>query len=158
MYKSINYKGKCALLHPCGDIECRLNYHCDYCETAFIIRQNKRVETIADDQLFRWSDALKMTPKGDGLSWYKRPVILKPDTMRRLNIPVNLINQIFFCDSGSGVFACNPAGMIDGFLVIDRQERHILSRHDVYGVPNASAMQRYKDLFGIDLTIFERKV
>lgn len=158
MFDRINYKGKCALLHPYGVVDCDCNYHCDLCFLAYDIRKNKREQRLDDALLFSWRDTLKMTPKGGGLNWYRRPVILKPDSMRAKGITVNLINQILFCDDGSGCFACNPAGMVDGFLVIDRKERYTFTRHDIYGVPNEAAVAKYYELYGIDLNNFERKV
>lgn len=152
MYKNLNYNGKCRLLYPYSDVVCRMNYNCDYCSLAFDIRRNQRQNDSEDNVLFTWRDALKMTPKSNGLTFYRRPVILKPESMSRLGIKVNLINQIFFCDGGSGVFACNPAGMIDGYLVSDRKERYTITRHDVFGVPNEAAVQRYFDLYGINLS------
>ena len=152
MYEALKYNGNCRLLHPYAKVVCRLDYHCDYCDVAARIHQNKREQTSDNNEpLFTWRDALKMTPKAQGSNFYRRSVILKPESMSRLGIKPNLINQIFFCDGGSGMFACNPAGMIDGYLVSDRKERYTITRHDVYGVPNDSAVQRYFDLFGIDL-------
>ena len=152
MYRSVNYNGYCRLLHPYAKVVCHLDYRCEYCDVAARIQQNKREQTLdVDEPLFTCRDALKMTPKANGSDFYFRPVILKPESMTRLGIKSNLINQIFFCDGGSGIFPCNPAGMIDGYLVSDRKERFTITRHDVYGVPNGSAVQRYFDLFGINL-------
>ena len=58
---------------------------------------------------------------------------------------------MFFVDGGSGAFASNPAGLIEGYLVADRKRRLQITRHNVFGVPNESAVERYFDTFGINL-------
>ena len=139
------------MLLPYTKVYCKLGYACPYCDVYYDIQKNKRSSVPADEPLMTWRDALKMTPKANGSNFYHRTVILKPEAMARLGIKNTLINQIFYCEGGSGVFACNPAGMIDGFLVADRNERHTITRHDVFGVPNELAVERYFDLYGINI-------
>ena len=158
MFKDLDFNGNCRLLYPYAQVTCDLNYMCDFCEIPHRIQQNRRDREDEEFTLFGRGDVLRQTPKGGGLNWYMRPIVLKPDAMRRLGIKVNLVNQILIAYDGSGVFARNPAGMIDGYLVCDRNRRYTFSRHDVYGVPNEQACAKYFEYFGINLNRPERRM
>ena len=149
--KSLKFDGYCRMLLPYSKVECKHLYECEYCDVCFRIRQNRAEVVLDDNFLFDHRDVLPHTPKGGGSDWYKRPVILKPDAMRREGITVNLINQIMFADGGSGVFKHNPSGMVDGFLVVRKTERYTFFRNDIYGVPNEAAARRYYELYRIKI-------
>ena len=128
------------------------SYICDVCDIAYRIRQNKISEVLDDECLFNWRDVLGITPKSGGAQWYNRPVLLKPEAMKRAGITVNLINQVFFAVGGSGVFPHNPMGMIDGYLVSQPKKEYTFFRGDFYGVPNDAAVERYYSLYRIKIS------
>ena len=151
MFKDLNFNGYCRLLLPYARVECRFNYLCDCCDVCYNIRKNK-METVVDDAfLFDHRDVIPGTPKYGGGNWYKRAVILKPGAMRREGITVNLINQLLFAYGGSGVFAHNLSGMVDGFLLSDRSKEYTFFRNDIYGIPNEDAVRKYYDLYRIKI-------
>lgn len=143
-------KGRCILI-PYGYVVCEYSHQCNFCDIAYRIRENLGQKAMRDEELFRWCDALPMTKKMNGVDFYRRVVILKPDVLRANNIPANLLYQMFFCDGGSGVFFHNPAGLIEGYLVADRTRRLQINRHGVYGIPKDSTVERYFDIFRINL-------
>ena len=153
MFKEKNLSGYCRLLLPYHEVECHFFYMCDYCDVCHRIRQIKACEELNDSLLFDWHDVLPMTPKGGGSDFYKRPVILKPESMRRVGMKVNLINQLFYADGGSGCFKHNPSGMVDGYILLNAADRYTFFRNDFYGVPNESAVKRFKSLYGKNIKI-----
>ena len=149
MFKDLNFNGYCRMLLPHARVECKMNYICDCCDVCFTIRKNI-IETPTDESfLFDHRDIIPMTPKFGGGNWYRRPVILKPEAMRREGITVNLINQIMFARGGSGVFAHNLSGMVDGVLVADMRKEYTFFRNDIYGIPNNEAARKYRELYRI---------
>lgn len=129
--------------------EC-INYgFCDRCEIA----DRYRLQNFQQESLFDWTDALPQTPKGCR-QWIDMPVILKPSAMDRLNIAPLLLNQIMVTTLSPGCFYQNPVGAIDGYLLVDRTKRIEVSRKECYGVPTLKAVERYDDLFHMNLRRF----
>ena len=108
--------------------------------------------------LFDHNDVLRHTVKAGGLEYVYRPIILKPEPMLAKGIKVCLYNQILVSTDGGGMFSWNPGSEIDGYLVSDLAKKiYTFGRQDFYGVPNERAVERFYELFRIDLRKYERK-
>lgn len=133
-----------------GNVECRNGFRCTNCEFADRVRADLAI-SYRDLPLFSYGDCLKQTPKGGGANWYKKPIILSPAVMARNGIEQSLFYQIAIAYDGSGVFAQNPSGPIDCYLLGNKQKKITISRRDAYGIPNEWAVRRYDELFFMGL-------
>lgn len=152
-----SFRGMCLIRHV--DVRC-YHHRCDLCEIADRYRKNLIDHTEKDVMLFSHSDVLRHTLKGGGLEYVYRPIILKPEAMEAKGIKVCAYNQIFVSTDGGGMFSHNPGSEIDGYLVSDTHRTktiYTFGRQDFYGVPNERAVERFFELFLIDLRKFERK-
>ena len=150
-------KNDCVML-PYAAITCRYDHCCHICDVADRVRKNSRIHTRDINELFDYYDVLPKTAKGGGSEYLYRPIILKPEAMKSAGIEVDMYNQIFVTTDGAGMFSYSPGSQIDGYLLSDRSKIYTFGRGDFYGVPNDKAVRRFKDLFLIDLTKFERSV
>lgn len=149
-------KADCIMI-PYLRATCKYSHDCRSCDIADRVRFNSREFTKKTAELFWPFDVLPKTPKGGGLEYLRKPLILKPEAMECLGIEVELYNQIFIPTGGAGMFSNFPGSQIDGYIVNDRRKIYTISRHDVYGVANEAAVKRFKDLFLIDLHKEARK-
>ena len=153
-----NFRGMCYI--PYLNVRC---YHhtCNCCDIADRYRQRQSDHTKKTNDLFDHTNVLRKTEKGGGLEYVYRPIILKPEAMSAKGIEVCMWNQILISTDGGGMFSHNPGGEIDGYLVSDRYRTktiYTFGRQDFYGVPDERAVERFRELFLIDLHSFERKV
>ena len=107
---------------------------------------------FCDELLFGYYDVLPKTPKGGGIEYVYRPLILKPEAMEAHGIKLELFNQIFVATDGAGMFSKFPGSQIDGYLLSDRRKIYTFGRQEFFGVPNERAVKRFEDLFLIDLS------
>ena len=135
---------------PFGYVFCENYYLCEHCEFAHRLR----VSRPANIPLFDWRDALPQTPSYNAENWYRKPVILSPDALRRLGIECRAINQIIIAMDGPGVFKKNVSGEIDGVLLSDRQRHIIVIRSECYGIPSRKTAERFDELFYLGLLKF----
>ncbi len=137
---------------PSAMVNCERNYRCSRCEIADRIRLN-RLEKRTEYIMFDYYDAKKQTPKGGGAEWVYKALILKPESMSRAGIEVDLYHQIFVATGGSGMLSINPAGMVDGYLLADKFDKktYTFIRHDFFGIPTERAAERYDKLFITDV-------
>ena len=133
---------------PSGYVKCVNYYNCTLCELADRLRNSRPLNV----PLFDWRDALPQTPAWNAENWYKRPVILSPDAMRRLGIELRTINQIMIAYDGPGVFKKNVAGEIDGFLLCDKNKHITVTRSECFGIPTQRAAARYDELYLLGLS------
>lgn len=135
-------------------------YHCDTCDKYDKYHKKPVDHTENEALLFDHNDVLRRTVKGGGLEYVYRPIILKPEAMQAKGIKVCVYNQIFVSVDGGGMFSHNPGSEIDGYLVSDTHRTktiYTFGRQDFYGVPNERAVERFYELFQIDLRKYERK-
>ena len=130
---------------------CRYEHHCNRCAIAERFRQSNREFTEIKGELFGYYDVLPKTPKGGGLEYVYKPLILKPEAMEAHGIKLELFNQIFVATDGAGMFSEFPGSQIDGYLLSDRRKIYTFGRQEFFGVPNERAVKRFEDLFLIDL-------
>ena len=130
---------------------CRHNHQCNRCTIAERFRQSNREFTEIKGELFGYYDVLPKTPKGGGIEYVYKPLILKPEAMEAHGIKLELFNQIFIATDGAGMFSKFPGSQIDGYLLSDRRKIYTFGRQDFFGVPNERAVKRFEDLFLIDL-------
>lgn len=142
--------------------KCDRGHRCWRCDIADRYRENLRRNgresfDSFEYRLFDHTDVLPKTPKGGGLEYVYRPIILKPEAMRRCGIDEKLINQILLATDGAGMFSHNPGSELDGYLVADLYEKrdrallYTFGRQDFYGVPNEKAIERFRKVALIDL-------
>ena len=134
---------------PYGYVKCS-SYDCLCCEFGDRIRRQNAVDTC-NTPLFSHSDVLRQTEKGGGDMLWHYPVVLKEDTMKRLNLESNIYYQIAIVDGGPGVFLKNTCGAIDCHLFANQNFKFTISRNDVYGVPNDYVVRIYDELFFLGL-------
>lgn len=134
-------------LIPYLDIFCEHEHHCYHCEIA----DRHRANTRSCSELFDHCDVLLKTPKGGGSEYLYKPLVLKPEVMRQRGIEVDMYNQIFIATDGAGMFSWNPGSQIDGYLLSDPKVQYTFGRQDFYGIPNKKAVERFYQLFLIDL-------
>lgn len=131
---------------------CRYNHQCSCCAIAERFRQSNRESTEIKGELFGYCDVLPKTPKGGGIEYVYKPLILKPEAMEAHGIKLELFNQIFIATDGAGMFSKFPGSQIDGYLLSDRRKIYTFGRQEFFGVPNERAVKRFEDLFLIDLS------
>ena len=136
----------------------RCNGHvCNCCAVYQNIVRNKADKSEFTHELFDNTHVLKKTVKGGGLEYLYRPIVLKPEAMSAKGIKVCLYNQILISTDGGGMFSWNPGSEIDGYLASDYTRMiYTFGRQDFYGVPNEYAIERFYELFQIDLKKYER--
>lgn len=130
---------------PYAKVRCDYSHRCHSCEIADRIRKNMR-DSAVTHEMFGYYDVKKRTPKGGGLEWVYKPLVLRPESMERVGIPLDLYHQIFIVTGGSGMLSINSAGMVDGYLSADRKS-YTFIRHDFFGIPNEAAAEKYDKLF-----------
>ena len=142
-YKMVNARkdGFCIQLAD-AVVRCDYGYHCERCELADRIAKNTG-RFVADLPLLGWRDALPQTPSYKGEVWFRKPVILSPEAMTRLGLPLSLRYQIILADDGPGVFKHNPCGEIDGVLYADLTREFTVTRSECFGMPNERACRLY---------------
>ena len=142
-------KGLCKYF-PSGYVRCMNSYNCSRCEFA----DRLRLSRPPNIPLFDWRDALPQTPSYNGENWYMKPVILMPDTLRRLGVECITINQIMIALDGPGMFKKNVAGEIDGVLLRDPRKHITVTRLECYGIPSRKTAERYDELYFLELLKF----
>lgn len=147
-YSRMGHPRFCNYL-PGEYLECINHGICERCEIA----DRYRLHNFKQEILFDWRDALPQTPKGCR-QWVNLPVILMPSAMERLDIEPILLNQIMVTTLSPGCFYQNPVGVIDGYLFVNHTKRIEVSRKECYGVPAPKAVERYDDLFHMNLRRF----
>ncbi|MBE6531391.1 MAG: hypothetical protein E7679_04810 [Ruminococcaceae bacterium] len=138
-------------LIPYLDMHCICAHMCHICEIADRYRANMRERVKSCSELFDYYDVLLKTPKGGGSEYLYKPLVLKPEVMRQRGIEVDMYNQIFIATDGAGMFSWNPGSQIDGYLLSDPKVQYTFGRQDFYGIPNKKAVERFNQLFLIDL-------
>ena len=138
---------------PTGYVDCVSGFRCESCEFAERLRHDR----LKNVPLFGWRDALPQTETYGGQTWYRRPVLLSPEAMKKHGIEPLTINQVFICEDGPGMFKRNPAGEIDGYLLCNRLERFTVMRSECYGIPTLRAAEKYDEYFFLGLVKLLRK-
>ena len=136
--------GMCIRM-PYADVKCEAFYTCDRCVVADRIRRNRQEDEF-NHILFDFYDVKKRTPKGGGLEWVNKALVLKPEAMERAGIKVDLYHQIFISTGGSGMLSINPVGMVDGYTLADRKT-YTFIRSDFFGIPTEVAAEKLDKLF-----------
>ena len=145
--KSYNFSFPKTLckFYPFGYLDCVNGQHlCGSCEVA-----NKYRASISEKtsfELFGSNDALPLTKKGC-TNFIDKLLILKPDTMKRLELPENALFQFVVAEPSPGCFENNPVGFIDCILFADRSRTFTVYRNEVFGVPSVAAMALYNSYF-----------
>lgn len=98
-------------------------------------------------------NVLRQTPKGGGETFFRRPIVLKEEAMERLGITKHLYYQIAIATGGPGCWIKNSAGFIDAYLYGDPGREILVYRHEVYGIPDEAAVERYNKLFLLKLIL-----
>lgn len=149
MIEKLTYDNRC-IYSPGGFLTCDRDHLCNGCPKIPASAQLRNAPPGMP--MLDWRDAAPDTPSaGNGNYWHK-PVILTPGVLKRkCNVPENPAYQILFCTDGSGVFKCNPAGEIDGYLLIDRQIKLTVARSECYGLPTRQCADRLDSVFSMEL-------
>ena len=142
---SFSFDGFCFRLAD-SRVRCGCGYDCERCEISARIEEDTG-SAVVDRILFSWRDALPQTPTHNAETWFRKPVILSPEAMKRLGLPSSLRYQIFFAEDGPGVFKHNPTGEIDGVLLCNARRIITVSRNECYGLPNERACRRYDEYY-----------
>lgn len=135
---------------PDGLVRC-INYHCCYC---CVLAERIRITNSSKDPaviLFDSHNCLRQTPAGGGENFYNKPLVLTEKAMEKYKIPKNLYNQIVVAYGGAGCFPKNKGSIIDVFLLSDPERRFMITRHDVHGIPDMRAVEKYEELFFMGL-------
>ena len=145
-----NYSSEFCDKFPDGLVRC-ISYHsCNYCTLADRIRvTNSRKD--ASVIFFDSKNCLRQTPAGGGENFYNKPLVLTEKAMEKYKIPKNLYNQIVVAYGGAGCFPKNKGSIIDVFLLADPERRFLITRHDVHGIPDMRAVEKYEKLFFMGL-------
>ena len=143
-------KADCIMI-PYYSGGCRYAHDCWRCPLANRVKNSNREFTRESGELFGYYDVLPKTPKGGGIEYVYKPLILKPEAMEAHGIELELFNQIFIATDGAGMFSKFPGSQIDGYLLSDRRKIYTFGRQEFFGVPNERAVKRFEDLFLIDL-------
>lgn len=130
---------------PYATVRCDYSHRCHNCEVADRIRKN-RLDGAVTHEMFGYYDVKKRTPKGGGLEWVNKALVLKPEAMERAGIKVDLYHQIFISTGGSGMLSINPVGMVDGYTLADRKT-YTFIRSDFFGIPTEAAAEKFDKLF-----------
>lgn len=145
---------KCII--PYLDLYCSSKHLCHLCDIGDRYRKHK-IDTLKDRSeifLFDYLDVLPHTPKGGGSEYLYKPLIIKPEAMRRICLEPDPFKQIFIATDGAGMFSHNPGSQIDGYFLFDTSKIYTFGRLDFYGIPNKKAVEKYKEYFLIDLNKF----
>lgn len=140
--------GLCPHL-PNGYLVCYA-HHCDHCEIADRIRSSNAREA-KDVPLFEKNNCLRQTPKGGGEIFYKRPVVLSENAMKKYGLKLKLFYQLAFAYDGGGCLPKNTAGPVDIYLFADDTIKLTVLRFELLGVPNEDALKRYDKIFFMGL-------
>ena len=134
---------------PNGYVVC-FSRHCDRCEIADRIRSLKARE-LGEASLFTKDNCLKQTLKDGGEIFYRRPVVLSYDVMKKLGLELNLLYQIAYAYDGCGCLPKNKVGPVDLHLFADETFKFTVQRFEILGVPNEAALKHYDRLFFMGL-------
>ncbi len=139
-------------LYPMGYVPCPYNeFQCFKCDIADRYRAN----TLNQDNvpLFNDTDVYPLTKKGC-LNFVGKPLLLKPETMRRLELEEKLFYQIVIPELSPGLFNNNPVGFIDCKLFVNQKRSFVVYRNEVFGALLPSAIERYDKYFMLGLARF----
>ena len=153
-YTLVSYKDKISSEYcdkfPDGLARCISGHYCNMCPLEDRIRINKSRSEISSI-LFDSKNCLRQTPAGGGENFYNMPLVLTEKAMDRYHVPKNLFNQIVVAYGGAGCFPKNKGSVIDVFLLADPERRFLITRYDIYGIPNMQAVEKYEELFFMGL-------
>ena len=143
-YKIFYPKAFCKF-YPFGYVSCVNGQHlCGSCEVANKFRAIVSEKTSFE--LFGPNDALPLTKKGC-TNFTDKLLILRPEAMKRLELPENVLFQFVVAMPSPGCFEHNPVGFIDCILFADRNRTFTVYRNEVFGVPSDLTMALYNSYF-----------
>lgn len=135
---------------PEGLVKCDNYKQCMSCVFADRIRMTNQRKS-REYPLFWERDCLKQTKVGGGETFYNKAIVLSEDCMERLGIEKILFNQIAIAFGGCGCFVQNKVGPIDIYLLSDPNEKYLVYRNEVCGIPNDAAVKKWENLFFMGL-------
>ena len=132
-----------------GYVECH-SRHCDRCEFADRIRVSRAIQE-RNIPLLTKDNCLRQTTKGGGDIFFRRPVVLSEDALKKYGIRQHLYYQMAFAYDGGGCLPKNTAGPVDVYLFADKERKFTVLRFELLGVPNEQTVKRYDNLFFMGL-------